>query len=139
MDFFKLRITATKAKAKTLLALMEERQLSELELPAIPMEAIDSFLAGERKNLWEVTINGETLITVAAKKDDATALKMMLGQMGAVDCVLAPIMYDNVVAFIDGERDTLALLEIMRGTEEELPPEPVPVTRDSDLLPGHVK
>jgi hypothetical protein len=134
MDHFKLRVTTTKAKAKVLQGLMQEEGLEELEIPGIPMAEIDKFLAGERKNLWEVTINGETLITVVTKKEDAEALKMMIGSKGGEDCVLAPVLAKNLQDFIDGKRDTLALLEIARGTAEESPPEPA-----EELLPGHVK
>jgi hypothetical protein len=131
MEYFMVKVASSKGRAKKLLTLMQEQEIDELEIPDLPIKELDRFLDKERKNIWDITINGEVLMSVVADEDSANAFRMMLTTTEGDSFPLAPIKRSSVEDYLAGKREDILSLEIARTKNaEEVPKEE---------LPGHIK
>ena len=78
-----------------------------IELPDIPIDTISEFVEGKRDKLWEIEINGDSLMYVHATKKSAKILLEMLADTKVDFLPLAPLAKENIAAFIAGDREDL--------------------------------
>jgi hypothetical protein len=123
MEFFKGEIKVTnKTIAKDILSKMQSGDVTEIHLPVVPKEEIEKFLNGERPNLWNIMVDGEVTFEVVTSKKVAKAVLDMINFYQKDELPLAPIVQDNLQAFISGKRKNVAEFEIASAEPgEELP------------------
>lgn len=114
-EIFKVELRSTREQAEFLKAIMVSDSREELEIPPVPIGEIEKFIEGSRQNIWEVTLNDVTYVTIESSKEAATLLLEMVSGAGVDEFPLQPIMLQNITDFIEGKRDHLALLEIVKN------------------------
>ena len=120
LEKFKVEITADKRKADELYSLLSNAESDFMDLPPVPVTAIKDFLEDKRDNLWQVTLDDEVYLTVMSDKPSASALLKMVKGAGVEDFPLAPLPAKNLRAFVNGQRDSVATLEIRRNTDVQV-------------------
>lgn len=123
MEFYTAHLKAVdKAKAKKILSKMMANNLEEIHLPAVPKSAVEAFLAGQRKQIWTVTLDDEDCFNLVSDKRSAEAMLEMMKVYEKDELPLAPIVPKNLQDFVDGKRKDVAMMEIANiEPGEELP------------------
>jgi hypothetical protein len=117
LEEYKVEIIADKKRADNLFSILSNHEMDNLDLPPIPLGVIKDFISGKRSNLWEVAINGETYLDIVADKKSAGALVEMVEGAGREDFPLAPLPATNLRAFVSGQRDNVATIEIRKNLD----------------------
>lgn len=115
---YKIEINSSIAQAEFVKSVMEQQGAVGLDLPSIPIMAIQDFVDDKRDNLWEITINGNVCLTVNGDKDSAEILLMFLQSADAVEFNMHPLLIDNVKDFLAGNRPNVAQFEMTQTPEE---------------------
>jgi hypothetical protein len=120
-EVFSLSVKSTKYNARELLGLIGTRD--SISLPDLPIDVIQAFVDGKRNKIWEIEINGETLMHIHGTKGATKVLLGMLSDTGVDFLPLAPISKDNIKDFLEGKRDNLLQVEFKQEVikEEEIP------------------
>jgi len=120
-ETFSLKIKTSKEQAKNLLEMLGNKE--EIDMPAIPLTEVKAYTEGNRKNIWEITINMETMMHVESNKKSAAALVEMLEYSAAEELVLPKLKVSNIRDFVAGDRDNLLLIEFRkeRMAKEDIP------------------
>lgn len=122
MDFeeFKVELTADLKKADELFSICSNEEMEFVPLPPLPISAVKDFLDGKRSNLYEVTLNGETYLTIQADKESALALLKMVKDADEEEFPLAMLPVQNLRAFVQGQRTNVANLRIRRNKDVQV-------------------
>ena len=112
-EFFKAEIRMTKEGAEYVLDVLEEAGLEDLTPESIPMSALLDFIAGKRKNIWEITVNGNTVMDVVTTKKGAQAMVEMVKEKGGDKFPLVPIPMDNFVGVVQGKNKNVMTIEMV--------------------------
>ena len=122
MELFRAEIKTNKEAAKYVLDLMEAADLEEMVVGGIPVSAISEFIDNKRSTLWEITVNGNTVMQVTATKKSAKAMVEMLKEEGVEVLPIVPIPIENLVEFVQGKRKNVLTIQMAHhGPGEELP------------------
>lgn len=124
---YTIEVKSDKDKATFVRDLILKHKSNAFEVPAVPKTAVEDFIAGKRKNIWEVTINEITMLTVEGDEVAAKTLLNMINTAKVEELEFAPIPVEYFEAFIAGNRDNVLQLDmkIVQGEKKE-------------ELPGHV-
>jgi hypothetical protein len=117
VEEYKVEIVAKKKQADQLFSILSNHEMDNLDLPPVPLAAIKDFIGNKRANLWEVTIDGETFLTLECDKKSAGALVEMVEGAGREDFPLAPLPSANLRSFVNGQRDNVATIEIRKNLD----------------------
>ena len=121
-EFFKAEIKTTKEGAEYILNVMEEVGMEDITPEAIPISALSDFVEGKRKNIWEVTINGNTVMEVVTTKKGAKAMIEMVKEKGGDKFPLVPIPMDNFLGVVQGKQKNVMNIEMIHlAPNAELP------------------
>lgn len=116
MDEFKIEILAEKRKADELYSMLVNANATSLGIPAIPVSAVKDFLEGNREDIWEVVVNDKAYLTVTADRPSAAAFLEMLEDTGDEEFEVHPLPAENLRAYVQGQRSTVATLQIRKET-----------------------
>lgn len=117
LEEYRIEIIAEKKKADNLFSILTNHEMDTLDLPPIPLNAIKDYIRDKRPNIWEVTIDGETILTIKGDKKSAGALVEMVEGASREDFPLAPLPSSNLRAFVNGQRDNVATIEIRKNLD----------------------
>jgi hypothetical protein len=124
---FYIDVVPHDSAAEELLALMEDNNLTELELPVVPIAEISNFIDGSRPELFTYTIDDLSPSAYfevrALGVGDAKALRGALKSNKLEGLPVPPLDIEHLKEFVSGKRKNVAQLEIVRTTikKEDLP------------------
>jgi hypothetical protein len=121
-EFFKADIRTTKEGADYILEVMDEVGLEEIVPDCIPISAIQDFIDGKRKNIWEITINGVSVMEVVAPKRVAVSMIQAIKEHGGDSFPMVPIPMNNVLGVAQGKKKNVMSIELIHlAPNAELP------------------
>lgn len=125
LKVFMISLNSIKEQAEFIKDLIVSHGAEALNLPAVPVSAIQDFIDDKRSNLWEITINGDVYITVNGDKESAETLLTLVTSAGQNEFVMEPLQLVNVEDYLLGKRDNVGQFEMVHNpeakTKEELP------------------
>lgn len=128
LQTFTVKLNSSKEQAQFVKDIIASRGAEALNLPAIPVSAIQDFIDGKRPNLWEITINGNVCVTVDSNKDAAEALVTLITAAGQTEFGLEPLPLINLSDYLLDKRDNVGQFEMVHNPEAE----------PKEELPGHL-
>ena len=118
MDEYKLKVLISRDRAFELLDIMKECKTEALDVPPIPLSAVEDFLAKKRDNLFTFAINGKDFMEVKANRESAEQFRALMITSNVEEFELAPILATNIDAFLSEERDDILTLTFRMGVTE---------------------
>lgn len=136
LEEFKIELVSDMKKADALYSILSNSELEFLDLPPIPIEAIKDFIQGNRKTLWEITVNGEVYLTLVSDQPSASALLKMVKDAGVEEFPLAPLPAKNLRAFVNKQRKNVAQLDIRRNNKVQVRVKPEKEIKKEEIKKG---
>ena len=113
-------MTAGKKEADELYSMLSNMGLEHMDMPPIPLEAMKDYMDDKKSVLWEVTINDKTYLTFEANREAVAALMKMVKGAGEEVFPVPPLPKKNLRAYVNGQRENVALMELRRNKDVQV-------------------
>lgn len=120
LEYFEVKVTASKKDADELYSMLSNMGLDSLDIPPIPVEAMKDYMDDKKSVLWEVTINDKTYLTFEATREAVAALMKMVKGAGEDKFPVPPLPSKNLRAFVNGQREHVAMMELRRNKDVQV-------------------
>jgi hypothetical protein len=120
LEYFEVKVTAGKKEADELYSMLSNMNLDHMDMPPIPLEAMRDYMEDKKSVLWEVTINDKTYLTFEAAREAVAALMKMVKGAGEDKFPVPPLPAKNLRAYVNGQRENVALMELRRNKDVQV-------------------
>jgi hypothetical protein len=137
METYELKVLIGKEKAFELLDIMKECGVDRIDLPPIPMTAVQAFLDGDRPEIYRFAVDGRDFMEARANKKSAEQFKALMQSANMEEFELAPVLLGNIDSFLQEKRDDIMTMSFELATEpkekEEATAVPLPLADASEI------